>query len=113
MLDQALLRPGRFDRRVSVERPDRVGRQQILGVHLRNKGLPLANDVSVEELAGMTTGFTGEGCGSAGLRAARQPCACFGYCSDHPTAVHVYGVGALCAAHRPAAHQVSMLVSPA
>jgi hypothetical protein len=68
VLDPALLRPGRFDRRVSVDRPDRVGRQQILRVHLRNKGLPLANDVSVEELSGMTTGFTGgRVCWAAGL----------------------------------------------
>uniref|UniRef100_A0A383V3V6 AAA+ ATPase domain-containing protein n=1 Tax=Tetradesmus obliquus TaxID=3088 RepID=A0A383V3V6_TETOB len=59
VLDQALLRPGRFDRRVAVERPDKIGREQILGVHLQRRGLPLADDVSVEEIATMTMGFTG------------------------------------------------------
>ena len=56
VLDPALLRPGRFDRRVSVERPDRVGREQILGVHLQRRGLPLAPDVDTPALAAMTTG---------------------------------------------------------
>ncbi|KAF5831580.1 ATP-dependent metallopeptidase Hfl [Dunaliella salina] len=59
VLDPALLRPGRFDRRVSVERPDKVGREQILQVHLSRRGLPLAADVSVASLASFTTGFTG------------------------------------------------------
>ncbi len=59
VLDPALLRPGRFDRRVSVERPDRVGREQILRVHLQRRGLPLADDVCVSWLAATTTGFTG------------------------------------------------------
>eukprot|EP00775_Hariotina_reticulata_P009472 gene9472-9637_t len=59
VLDQALLRPGRFDRRVSVERPDKLGRQQILKVHLERRGLPLADDVSVAEIASMSMGFTG------------------------------------------------------
>ncbi|KAG2446832.1 hypothetical protein HYH02_008392 [Chlamydomonas schloesseri] len=59
VLDPALLRPGRFDRRVAVERPDKVGREQILRVHLQRRGLPLADDVSVGALAALTTGFTG------------------------------------------------------
>ena len=59
VLDPALLRPGRFDRRVPVERPDRVGREQILAVHLQRKGLPLAPGVTAAGLAAMTTGFTG------------------------------------------------------
>lgn len=59
VLDPALLRPGRFDRRVSVERPDRVGREQILRVHLQRRGLPLSDDVCVSWLAATTTGFTG------------------------------------------------------
>ncbi|GBF89670.1 ATP-dependent zinc metalloprotease FTSH, chloroplastic-like [Raphidocelis subcapitata] len=59
VLDAALLRPGRFDRRVPVERPDRVGREQILRVHLQRRGLPLAPDVTPAGLAGATTGFTG------------------------------------------------------
>ena len=44
---------------VSVERPDRVGREQILRVHLQRRELPLSEDVSVESLASATTGFTG------------------------------------------------------
>ena len=59
VLDAALLRPGRFDRRVAVERPDRLGREQILRVHLGRRGLPLAPDVDVSEVASATTGFTG------------------------------------------------------
>lgn len=59
VLDAALLRPGRFDRRVMVERPDRLGREQILGVHIKRRALPLSSDVSAPELAAMTTGFTG------------------------------------------------------
>ncbi|KAG2484671.1 hypothetical protein HYH03_016558 [Edaphochlamys debaryana] len=59
VLDPALLRPGRFDRRVAVERPDKIGREQILRVHLQRRGLPLADDVSVPDLAALTTGFTG------------------------------------------------------
>ena len=41
VLDPALLRPGRFDRRVAVDRPDKIGRQQILDVHVQGQGLPL------------------------------------------------------------------------
>ncbi|WP_343233041.1 ATP-dependent zinc metalloprotease FtsH [Miltoncostaea marina] len=57
ILDQALLRPGRFDRRVVVNPPDRDGRAAILRVHLR--GVPLADDVSVEQLAQSTPGMVG------------------------------------------------------
>lgn len=49
----------RFDRRVSVERPDRQGRQEILKVHIERKSLPLGDDVTVESIASATTGFTG------------------------------------------------------
>ncbi|GAX82457.1 hypothetical protein CEUSTIGMA_g9884.t1 [Chlamydomonas eustigma] len=59
VLDPALLRPGRFDRRVPVERPDRIGREQILGVHMKKRSLPLSTDVNVTDVAAMTTGFTG------------------------------------------------------
>ncbi|KAI8474959.1 MAG: hypothetical protein J3K34DRAFT_489397 [Monoraphidium minutum] len=59
VLDAALLRPGRFDRRVPVERPDRVGREQILKVHLQRRGLPLAPEVTPSSIAAGTTGFTG------------------------------------------------------
>src|SRR5437870_7220941 len=57
ILDPALLRPGRFDRQVVVDRPDRKGRAKILEVHTRGK--PLAKDIEVDTLAGQTPGFTG------------------------------------------------------
>jgi cell division protease FtsH len=57
VLDQALLRPGRFDRRVVVQRPDRAGRAAILGVHTRH--VPLAPDVSLERIAAETPGLVG------------------------------------------------------
>ena len=57
ILDPALLRPGRFDRQVVVDRPDRVGRKKILEVHSRGK--PMAPAVDIEALAGQTPGFTG------------------------------------------------------
>ncbi len=57
VLDPALLRPGRFDRRVVVDAPDVVGRKAIFQVHLRGK--PMENDVNVETLAKLTPGFTG------------------------------------------------------
>ena len=56
-LDQALLRPGRFDRRVTVDRPDWKGRQAILIIHSR--GVPLAPDVDLQQLARTTTGMVG------------------------------------------------------
>jgi len=57
ILDPALLRPGRFDRQIVVDRPDRSGRKKILEVHTRGK--PLARDIDVGVLAGQTPGFTG------------------------------------------------------
>ncbi|TAH55704.1 MAG: ATP-dependent zinc metalloprotease FtsH, partial [Methanosarcina mazei] len=57
ILDPALLRPGRFDRQVTVDRPDVVGREAILKVHMRNK--PIAEDVDTRILAKGTPGFTG------------------------------------------------------
>ncbi|HWJ43645.1 MAG TPA: ATP-dependent metallopeptidase FtsH/Yme1/Tma family protein, partial [Solirubrobacterales bacterium] len=57
ILDPALLRPGRFDRQVVVDRPDRKGRKKILEVHTRGK--PLAREIDVDALAGQTPGFTG------------------------------------------------------
>jgi cell division protease FtsH len=57
VLDQALLRPGRFDRRVAVQPPDRVGREQILKVHVRN--VPLARDVDLRLIAQTTPGMVG------------------------------------------------------
>ncbi|MBN8928544.1 MAG: ATP-dependent zinc metalloprotease FtsH [Rhodospirillales bacterium] len=57
ILDPALLRPGRFDRQILVDRPDKKGRSDILMVHL--KKIKLAPAVSVDEIAGLTPGFTG------------------------------------------------------
>ncbi|KAB5540895.1 hypothetical protein DKX38_013869 [Salix brachista] len=59
VLDPALRRPGRFDRVVMVETPDRNGREAILKVHVSKKELPLGNDVNLSDIASMTTGFTG------------------------------------------------------
>ncbi|KAG9453910.1 hypothetical protein H6P81_006814 [Aristolochia fimbriata] len=59
VLDPALRRPGRFDRVVMVETPDRLGREAILKVHVSNKELPLGEDIDLCEIASMTTGFTG------------------------------------------------------
>jgi cell division protease FtsH len=57
ILDPALMRAGRFDRQILVDRPDKLGRIQILNVHL--KKVTLANDVDPEEIASLTTGFSG------------------------------------------------------
>lgn len=57
VLDPALLRPGRFDRQITVDRPDVRGREQILRVHAANK--PLDTDVNFEKLAQLTVGFAG------------------------------------------------------
>ena len=57
ILDPALLRPGRFDRRVAVSRPDIKGRADILKVHAKNK--PLEDDVDLKEIAKITPGYTG------------------------------------------------------
>ncbi|HZQ81399.1 MAG TPA: ATP-dependent zinc metalloprotease FtsH [Gaiellaceae bacterium] len=57
VLDPALLRPGRFDRQIVVDRPDRRGRHDILAVHARGK--PLAANIDLDELAAATPGFTG------------------------------------------------------
>ena len=74
ILDPALLRPGRFDRQIVVDRPDRKGRQRILEVHTRGK--PLAKAIDLDVLAGQTPGFTGADLqnlvNEAALLAARQ-----------------------------------------
>jgi cell division protease FtsH len=57
ILDGALLRAGRFDRQILVDRPDKIGREQILKVHLR--GIKADSSVKIEEIAGSTPGFTG------------------------------------------------------
>jgi cell division protease FtsH len=73
VLDQALLRPGRFDRRIVVPRPDLKGRTEILGVHVR--GLKMSDDVDLSILARGTPGFSGADLANlaneAALRAAR------------------------------------------
>lgn len=74
ILDSALLRPGRFDRQVVIDRPDVLGREQILNVHSRGK--PLSKDVELRTLARRTPGFTGADLSNlineAALIAARQ-----------------------------------------
>jgi cell division protease FtsH len=74
ILDQALLRPGRFDRRVAVQAPDRAGRQKILQVHTRS--MPLADDADLGQLASTTPGMVGADlanlCNEAALLAARR-----------------------------------------
>jgi len=74
VLDQALLRPGRFDRRVAVQPPDRAGRQAILEVHVR--GVPLAPDVDLGRIAATTPGMVGADLANlvneAALTAARR-----------------------------------------
>ena len=74
ILDPALLRPGRFDRQITVDRPDREGRRAILEVHTRGK--PLAPDIDLQTLAAATPGFTGADLANlvneAALLAARQ-----------------------------------------
>ena len=57
ILDPAIMRPGRFDRKVHVGRPDIGGREEILGVHAKNK--PLGDDVDLKQIAQTTAGFTG------------------------------------------------------
>jgi AFG3 family protein len=74
VLDTALLRPGRFDRQISIDKPDVVGREAIFKVHL--KPLKLSNDVDVKKLAAQTPGFAGAEianvCNEAALIAARR-----------------------------------------
>jgi len=74
VLDPALLRPGRFDREVTVGLPDRPGREKILRIHTKN--LTLAGDVKLELISRTTTGFSGADlanlCNEAALNAARE-----------------------------------------
>lgn len=74
VIDPALLRPGRFDRQVVVDRPDKSGREAILNVHARN--VKLANDVNLSTIAARTPGFAGADLANlvneAALLAARQ-----------------------------------------
>jgi cell division protease FtsH len=74
ILDPALLRPGRFDRRVAVQAPDRTGRVKILQVHTRS--IPLGDDVDLDEIAASTPGMVGADlanlCNEAALLAARR-----------------------------------------
>ncbi len=77
ILDPAILRPGRFDRKVAVGRPDVKGRQEILSVHAANK--PLSSDVDLERVAQTTAGFTGADLenlmNEAAINAAKNKCA--------------------------------------
>ncbi|GMN23838.1 hypothetical protein TIFTF001_000288 [Ficus carica] len=67
VLDPALRRPGRFDRVVVVETPDRTGREAILKVHVSKKELPLGDDIDLRDIASMTTGFTGADLANLGI----------------------------------------------
>ena len=74
ILDKALLRPGRFDRQIGIDRPDLKGREAIFKVHLKN--IKQAGDLKAETLAEMTPGFAGAEianvCNEAALVAARR-----------------------------------------
>ncbi len=74
VLDSALLRPGRFDRQISIDKPDLIGREQIFNVHL--KPLKLAEEVDAKKLSAQTPGFAGAEianvCNEAALIAARK-----------------------------------------
>lgn len=74
ILDEALTRPGRFDRKIAVELPDYAGRQAILGVHTASR--PLADDVDIAVLAKISVGFSGADlqnwCNEASIYAARE-----------------------------------------
>ena len=74
VLDNALLRPGRFDRQIGIDRPDLSGRREIFDVHLKN--IKIAPGVHAETLAEMTPGFAGADianiCNEAALVAARH-----------------------------------------
>merc|ERR1719265_3033182 len=81
VLDNALVRPGRFDRRVPVDLPDRTGRLEILKVHVRGK--PIADDVSLDIIAKRTIGFSGASLANlmneAAIVAARRDKTSIGY----------------------------------
>jgi len=74
ILDEALRRGGRFDREIEIGVPDREGRKEVLQIHTR--GMPLAKDVSIDHLAGITHGFVGADlaalCKEAGMHALRE-----------------------------------------
>lgn len=94
ILDPALLRPGRFDRRITVMRPDLRGRAAILKVHARNK--PLEENINLEEIAKLTPGFTGADLANllneAALLAARKNASVITY-SDISEAVYKVTIG--------------------
>jgi cell division protease FtsH len=77
ILDQALLRPGRFDRRIAVQPPDRPGRLAILKIHTR--GVPLATEVELDQIAASTPGATG-----ADIALLVNEAALFAARRDHP-----------------------------
>jgi cell division protease FtsH len=74
VLDPALLRAGRFDRQILVDKPDRLGREKILNIHL--KGIKLAKEVNISSIASITVGFSGADlanlCNEAALIATRR-----------------------------------------
>ncbi len=93
-LIRPILRPGRFDRKVAVGRPDVKGREEILKVHTKNK--PLGSDVNLRRVAQTTAGFTGADLenlmNEAAINAAKSK---QGYISQRDRAVFVkVGIGA-------------------
>ena len=93
VLDSALLRPGRFDRQISIDKPDLVGRAQIFKVHL--KPLKIDGDVTPEKLADLTPGFAGAEianvCNEAALFAARKEKTAIGIKDFHDAIDRVIG----------------------
>ena len=73
VLDSALLRPGRFDRQVSVDPPDIKGRREVLEVHARDK--KVADDISLDAIARRTPGFTGADLATSSTRLQFSPLA--------------------------------------
>lgn len=94
ILDPALLRPGRFDRRITVMRPDLAGRAAILKVHAKDK--PLESNIDLDEIAKLTSGFTGADLANllneAALLAARRNASTITY-SDISEAVYKVTIG--------------------
>ena len=95
ILDPAILRPGRFDRKITVARPDVGGREEILKVHARNK--PLSDDVDLKQIAQTTAGFTGADLenllNEAAIRAAMEDRAYVGQADIRKSFIKV-GIGA-------------------
>ncbi len=95
ILDPAILRPGRFDRKVAVGRPDVKGREEILNVHIKNK--PMSDDVDIHRIAQTTAGFTGADLenlmNEAAILAAKEQSPCISQSNIEKAFIKV-GIGA-------------------